>query len=265
MRPISLLNSDTKILCKVIARRLEAILPSLICEDQNGFIQRRQGFHNVRRLLNILHSQEGQKDTAILSLDAEKAFDRVERPYLFEVLTRFGFGECSSKWVKILCNNLVAEVLTNNMVSKPFIISRGCQQGSPLCPLLFAIAIEPFAMAVRERMSITGITVGHIKHKIALFADDVLIFLKHLSNSIPNLLETISKFGEISGYKINNSKSMLMLLNQEQTQQHKYSIHFHLTESLTYLGIKIVPKIENIVSSNYDPLPEGVTDAFERW
>lgn len=266
MRPISLLNSDTKILCKVLARRLEVVLPRLIGEDQNGFIQRRQGFHGVRRLLNILHYQQNNRDTAILSLDAEKAFDRVEWPYLSALLVKFGFGEQFCKWVKILSNNLVAEVLTNNMVSKPFNISRGCQQGSPLSPLLFAISIEPFAIAVRKHTDIVGVTVGQVEHKIALFADDVLLFLKNLSHSIPALLELIGTFGDISGYKVNTSKSMLMLLdNDDRVQLQNNPGVFHLTDSFTYLGIKIVPKLENIVSANYESLFENISNSIDRW
>ena len=61
--PINLLNSNTKILCKVIARRLEGILPSVVGKDQNVFLQGKQGFHNVRRVLNILYSQQGAPDT----------------------------------------------------------------------------------------------------------------------------------------------------------------------------------------------------------
>lgn len=87
LRPISLLNSDTKILCKVIARRLEGILPSIVGKDQNGFIQGRQGFHNVRRVLNILYNQEGAPDTALLSIDAEKAFNRFQVLQLDETIT----------------------------------------------------------------------------------------------------------------------------------------------------------------------------------
>ncbi len=92
-RPISLLPVDVKILTKILAHRLGPIMPLIISEDQTGFVGERHFFSNVRRLLGVIHTPPSPTDPeVVISLDAEKAFDRVEWPYLFSSLQWFGFS-----------------------------------------------------------------------------------------------------------------------------------------------------------------------------
>ena len=107
-------------------------------------------------------------------MDAEKAFDGVERPYLFYTLKRFGFGNIS--WIKLLYTSPLAHVCTNNGYSDYFSLERGTRQGCQLSPLLFAIAIEPLAEALRSSQML-GISRGGIEHRVSLYADDLLVFL----------------------------------------------------------------------------------------
>ena len=82
-RPISLLCCDYKILTKALANRLNDVIPALIHQDQTGFVPGRQPFFNLRRLFNVMYSTHStQQPEVILSLDAEKAFDRIEWEYL---------------------------------------------------------------------------------------------------------------------------------------------------------------------------------------
>ena len=86
-RPLSLLNSDYKVLSKIIASRLEKIIPKIIHADQTGFVKNRQGADNVRRLFHIIDIAKRQNHPlVILSMDAEKALDRTEPGFLFETL-----------------------------------------------------------------------------------------------------------------------------------------------------------------------------------
>lgn len=72
------------------------------------------------------------------------------------------------------------------------------------------MAIEPLAIAVHTHQNITGISIGQQEHRLALFVDDVIIFLKKMERSIPELLELLNVFGRITGYKLNKSKSSII-------------------------------------------------------
>lgn len=128
------------------------------------------------------------------------------------------------------------------------------------------LAIEPLVMAIRAHEGITGITAGGYEHHIALYADDIILFLANLKDSIPQLVNLIETFGNISGYKINNSKSALMFLNKNERLQPIVDTPFATTkEGFTYLGVYISPDVKQIVSLNYNPLVDRVREMLNRW
>nr|XP_054599245.1 olfactory receptor 4D9-like [Nothobranchius furzeri] len=117
-RPISLINVYLKIICKALAKRLEKVTPFIIHPDQTGFIKGRQSSTNSRRLLNLIDfSYSRNIETSILSLDAEKAFDRVNWKFLFATLHKFGFGNFFINWLQTLYSSPAARVRTNNQIS----------------------------------------------------------------------------------------------------------------------------------------------------
>lgn len=128
-RPISLLNTDQKILAKTLARRLNTVIRNLVHPDQNGFIPKRNSSSNLRRLFNIMYSSRAlAQDFAILSLDAEKVFDQIEWPYLFAVLKKFNLGDHFISWIKLLYSSPCARILTNQTISSRFELHRGTRQ-----------------------------------------------------------------------------------------------------------------------------------------
>lgn len=193
-RPLSLQNVDAKILAKVLASRIENILPKIISDEQTGFIRGRQLFFNVRTLLNIINlKHSSQTPEVVISLDAEKVFDHVKWEYLFTVLQKFGFGDNFIKWIHLLYASPQASVHTNNNRSSYFRLGRGTRQGCPLSSLLFALAIEPLSIVLRSSPSLQGVVRSAIEIKLSLYADDLLLYVSNPIFNFPIILIHVAK------------------------------------------------------------------------
>ena len=265
-RPISLLNVDLKILSKILAQRLQQVLSNIISTDQTGFMLGRHSFHNTRRLLNIISAPSSTIPEVIVSLDAEKAFDRVEWSFLFFVLQKFGFPLEFISWIKLLYANPVASVHTNGLQSATFPLYRGTRQGCPLSPLLFAIAIEPLAIWLRQEGGFEGITRARTVHKLSLYADDLLLYMSNPAASLPVVLNILDKFGSYSGYKLNLHKSELLPINYLARNIPPDFFPFkYATDGFKYLGVHVTNSINQLFSKNFAPLFERCKLDFDRW
>lgn len=142
--------------------KLENILPDIIHEDQVGFVKGRSSSDNLRWLLHLMwKSCQENTPVAAFSIDAEKAFDRVEWSFLIHVLEAFALGSGFVNWVKLIYTTPRASV-TNGQMSPFFQLSWGTKQGDPLSPLLFILFLEPLAIAIRAETGITGVKVENI-------------------------------------------------------------------------------------------------------
>lgn len=263
-RPLSLLNADIKIFAKLLARRLQPLMTKLVHCDQTGFIKSRSSSDNMRRLLHIIHSAATSPlPAAVFSLDAMKAFDRLEWQYLWSLLHSLGLGSDFINMVKVLYSNPTALVLTGKTCSSTFNIARGSRQGCPLSPLLFALSLEPLAQIIRLSDNITPVVVNGTKHSISLYADDVLLYVG-CAQSIPNILTIFSNFGDISGYKINWDKSAFLPLN-DSMRGATIPAGIPVAKHFKYLGIEVSPSLHSIVKNNYEGALSKIVDDLERW
>ena len=156
----------------------------------------------------------------LLFIDFQKAFDSVEWEFLIESLKKFNFGRDFLQWVKTFYNNIQSCVINNGVSSNFFTLERGVRQGDPLSPYLFIIAVETLAIAIRQKESIKGITIGTEETKLLQFADDTTAVLAD-SSSVERLFELLNTFEILSGLKINCSKTEGMWIGSKRHYQEK--------------------------------------------
>ena len=236
-RPVSLLNTDYKIITRALAVRLLTVMSSIVEEDQTCGVPGRTIFHTLSFIRDTMdYANEKNLDAYMLTIDQMKAFDRVDRGFMIKVLRRYGFGKGFIKLVNLIYANTTSKIKVNGKTSLAFILERGVRQGCPLSALLYTLIAEALACAIRSNKEITGITVNKTEKKVAQYADDTTLLLTK-EKSFYALLKTLDLYEKATGAKIHPQKSQGMWLGSNRHRTEGLG-NFEWRESLDALGLK---------------------------
>ena len=213
-RPITLLNTDYKILTKVLALQLIDEIENLVHPDQAGFIKNRSIFNQTRLARTIIdYAEATEENGAIVALDQEKAYDKIKHDFLSATMEKFKLPQTFTNTVKALYGNAHTMVAINGVFSKPYKITRGVRQGDPLSCALFDLAIESLACRLRNDPQLHGYNIPGSEEKLitSLFADDTSIFLSQ-NDRMDDVQIILDEWCQASGAKFNVGKTEIIPL-----------------------------------------------------
>uniref|UniRef100_A0A670KCX7 Reverse transcriptase domain-containing protein n=1 Tax=Podarcis muralis TaxID=64176 RepID=A0A670KCX7_PODMU len=268
-RPISLLNTDYKIFAGILAKRLKKILRRIIHEDQTGFLPGRLIRSNTRHIINLIEylSESSDKSACLIFIDAEKAFDNVIWDFMLKNLEAMEVGQEFLNGIRSIYTEQKARLIVNNVITEDIKIGKGTRQGCPLSPLLFIVVLEVLLNAIRQNKQIKGVTLGSNKYKVKAYADDVVLTVEEPIESIKAILDEMEEFGKLAGFKMNKSKTKMIVKNMDQdavvTLQQQTEIE--VVKKIKYLGIWITNKNIDLYQNNYVPAWNKIKKDLEAW
>eukprot|EP00253_Pinus_taeda_P018691 PITA_18691 len=273
-RPISLCNSSYKIFTKILATRLKPLLPTLISENQGGFISNRQIHDSIILVQEAIHSSLSRQEKGfVLKLDLANAFDRVRHSFLFAILKKMGFDSSFINTIAACISGPWISALINGRPCDAFQSSRGLRQGCPLSPYLFILMAESFSKVLdhNKRVGlITGIKYGNRAKNInhSQFADDTLL-IGGASTTIAKRFKTLlDQYMHCSGGAVNYQKSCVYGWNITNQVAHSIASIFGVTykikwEHFSYLGMPV--SLGPLKAEAWDEIIDKVKRKIQQW
>lgn len=236
-RPISLTNTDYKILAKCLSNRVCTVIDSIVHKDQVGYIKGRNVSTTIRTIDDVIeYFRLKEKPGILLALDFQRAFDSISKKFMLYAFKKFGFGSNFLKWVEVIFNNTRGCIGYNGWLSSDFEVKCGIRQGCPFSPLAFVIGIELLAIRFRQSADLKGLQISADDIlKILLYADDITLFVQD-ENDVKHVLTILEKFAAISGLHLNMQKSEAMLIGSRRHENAK-NMGFKWVKFIKILGV----------------------------
>ena len=257
LRLIMLLNSEFKLIEKVIANRIKPLLEKIIHEDQSGFLPGRKISANIRCIFDLMeHLNKEQQEGMLISVYYEKCFDRIEKDSLLGAMKMFNFGQGIISWVNTMYTGSTLKVLNNGFLTDEIKLTRGCRQGTPGSLYYFLICAELLAIKLRKNQNITGFELNSFWKLFGQYADDMDLYCKSNQKNLDEIQHTLSTFCRISGCKINYDKTTIYRIgadNSSLAQIYTHGMHIAKSE-INVLGVWVTENPRDIINLNYEPL-----------
>ena len=262
-RPISLLNVDYKIIAKLVTKRISKLMPFVIAEDQTCGVKGRHIQDNLMILRDTIdYVNFYNKEAAIISIDQEKAFDRIEWRYMYAMMEKMGIPFVLQEWVHIFYSNPMFSVNVNNFLTEPCAVTRGIRQGCPLSPLLYTICAEGLANLIRTSQCIKGLELNNTSFKIIQHADDASIFVTD-NKDFPALDKIFYTFSEGTGSKINTQKTKGLWLGAWKNRKDNPGNFNWTNDKIKILGIFFGNGIKP--EDNWTERVNKIKNVLNRW
>uniref|UniRef100_A0A803TUP7 Reverse transcriptase domain-containing protein n=1 Tax=Anolis carolinensis TaxID=28377 RepID=A0A803TUP7_ANOCA len=268
-RPISLLNLDYKIFTCILANRFKEFLLNWVGQDQTGFLPGRKMSDNVRCILDIIEYYEWnhQKELALLSIDAEKAFDNLNWSFFKLLFKEIDIGFQFYNAIDTIYEDQRAKIRINGQHSQNIKIGKGVRQGCPLSPLIFIFALEVLLKNLKKDQRLKGTKIGTHEFKVRAFADDIICIIEDPRSKLHMWLSKIQDYGEVTGFHINKKKSKILTKNISKTNQEiiQNMTGISVTKKIKYLGIWLMAKNAHLLENNYNVKWKEIKKDLQKW
>ena len=230
LRPITLSNTDHKLITKTYARKLTNVVKDSIGQEQTAYLPNRLINDNIRAMLMTVDQAniDDMVDGVIVSLDAKKAFDSVSHEFIRRTLTAFGLGQFIPIF-NVLYKDLRSDIILNGKVINGYTILNGVKQGDALSCILFIMCMEPLLRNIKNNQDIKRVRCRKLELEVPKaygYADDVNVVTAADEKGIQEIFKEYEWFSRNSGLMLNADKTEIFRFRKRIPAVRTYKVDY---------------------------------------